>query len=184
MIQRPARLVLAFLLGPILLGQTPEGSGIVYGNKHAFLVDAPKGWVLDNNAQQNNGLCAVFYPVGSSWAKAPVVMYANSAVKGEGQRTVAELIAFDTQSFRKKAPTLRVADLPSIKTKDGDAVVKKFSGDQFNNSEAVAYIDTPEVVVMLVFTSRDEKGFLANYSAFEELVGSYKFFTTDVRIEE
>jgi hypothetical protein len=50
----------------ILHGQTPGGSGIVYGKDDAFAITAPDGWVLDNRAEQNNGLHAVFYPVGSS----------------------------------------------------------------------------------------------------------------------
>jgi hypothetical protein len=162
--------------------QTPGGAGIIYGKNHAFTISAPPGWVLDNNAEQNNGLCAVFYPAGSSWAKSSVVMYVNTALKGEGQQTREELITFDTQKFKAKAPNLSLTELPTIAMHTGSAIVKKFAGDQFNNFEAVAYIDAPNVVAMLVLTSRDEAGFLRAYPAFEKLVGSYRFLTSDVRI--
>src|SRR5438046_503756 len=117
----------------MLLGQTPSGSGIVYGKDHAFAITAPDGWVLDNRAEQNNGLHAVFYPVGSTWDQSKVVMYANAASKGEGQETVDELIAYDVGQFRAKSPKLSVVELEPIKTKDGKAKALKFSGDQFNN---------------------------------------------------
>jgi hypothetical protein len=61
--------------------------------------------------------------------------------------------------------------------------VLKFSGDQFRNTEAVAYIDSPKAVVMLVLTSRDNGGFENTYPAFVALVKSYRFFTSDVYIQ-
>ncbi len=166
----------------VLHGQTPEGSGIVYGETHAFCITAPHGWVLDNRAERNNGLHAVFYPEGSSWAKSAIVMYANAANKGPGQETVDELIAYDTGQFKAKAPKLVVVELTPIKTTKGSAKVLKFSGDQYNNTEAVAYIDSPKAVVMLVLTSRDEAGFNKSYPAFVALVESYRFLTSDVSI--
>jgi hypothetical protein len=155
----------------------------VYGKDHAFAITAPDGWVLDNRAEQNNGLHAVFYPVGSSWAKSAIVMYANSASKSQGQETVDELIAYDTGQFKTKSPKLSVVELKPIETKNGKAKVLKFSGDQFRNTEAVAYIDSPKAVVMLVLTSRDNAGFETTYPAFVALVKSYSFFTSDVRIQ-
>jgi hypothetical protein len=175
--------LIVVFLATTLLGQTPGGSGIVYGKDHAFAISAPDGWVLDNRAEQNNGLRAVFYPVGSSWAQSKVVMYANVASKSEGQKTVDELIAYDTGQFRAKSPKLSVVELEAIQTKDGKAKVLKFSGDQFKNTEAVAYIDSPKAVVMLVLTSRDYSGFEKTYPAFVTLVKSYKYFTSDVRIQ-
>jgi hypothetical protein len=178
----PNLLILA-LVTQILHGQTPGGSGIVYGKDHAFAIAAPDGWVLDNRAEQNNGLHAVFYPVGSSWAKSAIVMYANTASKSHGQETVDDLIAYDTGQFKTKSPKLSVVELKSIETKNGKAKVLKFSGDQFRNTEAVAYIDSPKAVVMLVLTSRDNAGFEKTYPAFVALVKSYGFLTSDVRIQ-
>ena len=178
----PILLILA-VVTQVLHGQTPGGSGIVYGKDHAFAITAPDGWVLDNQAGQNSGLPAVFYPVGSSWAKSPIVMYANTASKSPGQETVDELIAYDTGQFKAKSPKLAVVELKSIKTKNGKAKVLKFSGDQFKNTEAVAYIDSPKAVVMLVLTSRDKAGFKRTYPVFVALVKSYTFLTPDVRIQ-
>src|SRR5262249_19734217 len=53
--------------------------GIVYGPKAAFNIGAPKGWVLDNESGQEQGLPCVLYPKGQSWANAKTVMYAKIA---------------------------------------------------------------------------------------------------------
>ena len=175
--------LVALFISASAIGQEPGGAGIIYGRNYSFTLAAPDGWVLDNTTEGKTGLCAVFYPVNSSWKSSRTVMYANTALKGEGQQTREELIAFDTQQFRAKAPKLSVTELPALATRNGKSVVKKFAGDQFNNFEAVAYIDAPKVIVMLVLTSRDEAGFLGAYPAFEKLVGSYQFLTSDIRFE-
>ena len=164
-------------------GASPGGSALLYGNDHSFWLDAPDGGVLDNESGQANGLCAVFYPDGSTWAQSTVVMYANTALKVQGQRTVDELIAYDVNQFRARAPKLEVTGLESLPTANGEATVRKFSGDEHGNFEAIAYIDAPKVFVMLVLSSRNEKQFSESYAAFAALVKSYRYLTSDVRIE-
>jgi len=51
--------------------QTGVGvAGIVYRNKDGFNLLAPKGWVVDPTAGEDQGLPCVLYPKGSSWADA------------------------------------------------------------------------------------------------------------------
>ena len=157
--------------------------GLIYGEDHSFWLAAPKGWVLDNQAGVSHGLHAVFYPKGSTWANATVVMYANVAHKGKkGEETLQTLMDGDVARFRERAPKLVVKRAKDLTTKDKKkAVVRHFSGDAWGNSEAVAYIDEKKVIVILVMTSKTKKGFEASLPAFAELVGSYAFFTGDVR---
>src|ERR1017187_9021755 len=68
-------------------------SGLIYGKNHAYWLTAPKGWILDNKSGVSQGLFAVFYPQGSSWAKSSVVMYTNTSSKEEkGQETLRQMI--------------------------------------------------------------------------------------------
>ena len=53
--------------------------GIVYGPKAAFKINAPEGWVLDNQAGVEQGLPCVLYPKGSTWADAETIIYAKIA---------------------------------------------------------------------------------------------------------
>jgi len=43
------------------------------GQDHSFIISAPKGWVLDNQSGQSDGLQAVFYREGQTWSGASAV---------------------------------------------------------------------------------------------------------------
>ncbi len=181
---------LVILIGLILMApQIPyaskmeSGSGIVYGEQHAFLISAPPGWILDNESAADQGIHAVFYPKGSSWDKAPAVMYANSVKKHKGAATVQEFINSDFARFKKSNPKIAISEGRPLKTEDGKiAQVRVFKGDQWGNWEAAAYIDEPVAVVILVLSARSQEAFQKSLPAFEKLVGSYRFFTEDVKL--
>jgi hypothetical protein len=159
------------------------GFGILYGDDHAFFVNAPEGWVLDNTSGVSQGLHAVFYPKGESWEKAVAVMYVNTAKRGESE-TVFTLIEGDTARFRQNNPDVRVEKEPPIAmSKGGKAEVRYFTGDQWGNSEAIAYIEEETIFVLIVLTSRTKEAFESAKLAFGDLVRSYSFWTTDVTIE-
>jgi len=166
-------------------GGSGEG-GIVYGKEHAFLIEPPEGWVLDNQSGVSQGSHAVFYPKGSSWSQATAVMYVNTVnKKQEGISTVQELIDIDFANFKKKNPSIVMTKSRSLTTGDGKtALVRLLQGDQWGNREAVAYIDEKAIVAFLVLTSRSQAAFQESLPAFEKLVASYRFFTADVRMPE
>jgi hypothetical protein len=158
-------------------------SGMVYGDNHAFILTAPKGWILDNESGRGQGLHAVFYPEGSSWQKGDVVMYAGVQMKKDTKESLDRVIERDIAEHKKRSEQLRVEDgepIP-VKTKEKTATIKYFSGDAWGNSEAVGYIDESKVVVVIVLTSRTRKEFDAALPAFSELVRSY-FFVADKAI--
>lgn len=168
-------------------GKDSQGCGIVYGKNHAFSVCAPKGWILDNSVLNDQGIFAVFYPQGSSWTKAKdtaSVMYANVASKGMGQETVTELIAADSERTRKQAPAAQIVKGEDVPLKDGAAQVWRFTNSAYGRQEAVAYVDSPKVVTMLVLTSTNDKAFQRDYPAFLEMVKSYFFLSSDVSIHD
>lgn len=180
------RVALAVLLcfTQLLSAQTPSNAGVVYGNDHAFSIRAPSGWVLDNTAGRSQGLHAVLYEEGKSWEKGEAVMYANTASKRiSGQETLRELMAYDLKQFAERAPHLKAKEVASIKAQTATATVVWFEGDQHGNFEAVAYFDEKHTIVMLVLTARTKQQFDAAYPAFKELVGSYRFLTSNVSQE-
>ena len=164
------------------LAQAPGGSGIIYGPRHAFMVEAPPGWVLDNQAGRARGLVAVFYRAGQSWQGGDAVMYVNTAVPDSG--SVADplrVIADDSLRFTQQARGIRIELAPSLRTRDGRVShVRYFSGDPDGNWEAVAYIAETTVTPLLVLTARTRVAFRAALPAFSRLVQSYSFLTADV----
>jgi len=159
-------------------GDDKLGTGILYGNRHAFTITAPEGWVLDNSSGVNQGLHAVFYPEGSSWKEAETVMYANGYDKQNVLDTLESFMEGDAESFRNKHPDIEIKDAGTRELPRGVASIRHFFGE---NYESVAYIDSEGAVIVIVMSSRTEKEFFVNYGAFLELIDSYFFLTSDVR---
>ncbi len=163
----------------VLADSAEARTGILYGKDHVFCLTAPTEWVLDNSSGISQGLHAVFYRRGGSWRKSPTVMYANGAHKDtDAKQTFGEFLSADSPRFLKQNPDVHILNAPNISTDKGKvAVVRKFIYSQY---EAVAYVDEPKVVVLIVLTSRSQQEFDRSYSAFEDLVRSYWFITEDV----
>jgi hypothetical protein len=166
-------------------GANGQPCGLVYGKSHAFWICPPKGWELDNTVLKDQGIFATFYPTGSSWEKARdngTFMYVNTVGKREGTASVADLMKDDSERTTKASLKAGVRELEPIKTADGQARVQQFEHSAFDRFEAVAYIDAPKTLVMIIITSKDEQSYRRDYPAFKELVQSYKFWTTEVNI--
>lgn len=183
-------LIFLFLLvAPAMASADDLNSGILYGENYSYALTAPMDWVLDNESGASKGLAAVFYPKGSTWDKSPVWMYTNTTSKEEaGQETLdlKKMIDADMVNYRDNRKTKQIIDAPPILTRDKKtmAVVKYFLGDMNGNYEACAYIDASKVVVFIVITSPNKKGFEDNLPAFKALVSSYFYMTDKVKIQK
>jgi len=185
-----SKIILLLFLAAILLfaqdsitGQLPDstksGVGLLYGEDHFFAVTAPPGWILDNKSGVSQGLHAVFYPQGGSWEHSPAVMYANGAHKDvDANQTFQQFLTFDSLQFLREQGQIKIVDAGSIKTSKGQfALVRQFLYSQF---EAVAYIDEPKIVALIVLTARSKTEFDEAYPAFKKLVESYWFISEQV----
>ena len=179
--KRPQATALACSAALLLLcaatarSETDRSPGLIYGDGYSFLVTPPPGWILDAHAGAEQGLSAVFYPEGATWAKATTVMYVNTADRPPGVK-LDDFIATNARDFTRAAgPAARVSALPALAVASGTAVpVQSFSGDRKGNREAVAYIESPDVVVLVVLTSRKSTDFEAALPAFRSLVASWE----------
>ena len=149
---------------------------VIEGDDHLFMVAAPAGWVLDDTSGMGSRIRCVLYPKGQTWANAPTVMYVNP-MHGHAiqERTVSAMIAANEKEFRKRAPKGRVIDAGRLPTgaTGKSATVRHFSYDGGPITEAVAYVAESELVMLVVLSARDAKGFQANLPAFKDLVSTY-----------
>lgn len=176
---------LLLAIGEISSQEDSLHTAVVYGNDNSFAVKAPKGWVLDTKSGLSSGLYAVFFPEGSSWAKAISVMYCNTASKkAKGNETIEEVIKYDIDRFKKEQDAF-VNDGENIVTSDSKtAIIKNFYDNRNKNYECVAYIDEKNVVVFLVLSSREKSDYENSLQSFYELVRSYYYLTDNFKIEE
>ncbi len=167
-----------------------NNSSFIVGKDYSFTLSAPKGWIADSESGKSQGLPFVFYPKGSSWQKGIVGMYATVYPKAENGGTLEKFIERDISDFKSKSEKLKVTTADALTTvkdaqgKERKVEVRYFTGDQFGNYEAVAYIDEGKSVVSIILTSKTQEGFEASLPAFKELVTSYYFLTDKVKIEK
>lgn len=156
---------------------------MLYGQNYVFGLDAPGGWVLDNKNGSPQGLDAVFYPKGSSWAASDPIVYPQ--IWQKDGLTFADVLEGDVANYRRHSPALEVEDRPGVKTGVGaTARLRYFRGSKDGPFEAVAYFDESKVVVMIVLSAKSKATFESAQPAFRELLESYKFIGTFERLPE
>lgn len=152
-----------------------DGSGIIYGNNHAYLLSAPHGWVMDVQSGKPDGIPVVFYPKGKTWKDATTVLYSTVTQKPKGAK-VEDIIDLDVHKFTKAFPEIKVYRVGHLTTKTGrKASLLYFHGAAPYKYEAVAYIDEPQVVTTIVLNSSEKKDFDLGAAPLKALVKSYEF---------
>lgn len=147
-----------------------EGAGIPYGKEIGALVQAPKGWIFDNQSGVSQGLHCVMYPQGTSWRTAGEVIYVTiSELKPD--QTLEEFVGADAADFQQKSAELEVRTLPSIVLVTGqEALVRRFMGDRFGNHECVAYAQLGRSVASFVLSCRTQAGYEKSIGPFLDMV--------------
>lgn len=158
---------------------------ILYGKNHAFALTAPKGWVLDTSSGVAERRYQIFYPEGETWSKSPAIVYSRARQKDDRIQTIEEQVADTLADFQPSSPNIKVAYQETIKVQHGkEAHVYYFTGDQWGNFEAAAYIDEPKTINFVVLSARTKESFLASLGTFEELIKSYVFISDNVSIKD
>lgn len=169
-----AALIYLVSLSSVEASITEGGKGVLFGSDHTFSFTAIDGWVLDNQSGVNQGLHMIFYPKDQTWRDSPVIIYGRAvplshvpSIKGQVDSTVRD--------FRSNGS-------PKYKAEENDALslsgsklakVYHFSGDQWGNYEAVAYIKEIDKINYLVFNSRTKEDFEKYLPSFHKIVESY-----------
>lgn len=154
-----------------------EGVGILYGENHAFSLQAPKGWVLDNESGVKQDIYAVFYPKGSTGKESAVVAYTRSRPRTKEIATADDAAKDVIREFHANgSPKYRGKRIKTVKTTKGkEAVIYHYSGDAWGNKEAAAYFVEEKTINFVVLTARQPELFTSSLAAFEALVHSYEF---------
>jgi len=168
-------------LGTVSAEITERGLGILYGSDHAFALRAPNGWMLDNESGVEQGLYAVFYPKGTNWRDSVVVAYARARERTQEIASAADAVRDTIDDFHASgSPNYHGRRIKTVKIDGGkEAVIYHFAGDQWGNSEAVAYYVEKKTINFIVLTSRDPQAFDRALPAFKALVRSYVFMGDD-----
>ncbi len=151
-----------------------EATGLIYGTNYAFMLTAPKGWVLDNKIGQPQHLSAVFYPKGESWENAITAMYTTTWTL-KPKETITDVIKADAERERNGNANIKINTLPNVKLQNNiTAFIREIPGDKNGNYELIAYISERNFMALIVMTSRTKQDLEKKKNKFYELVKSYK----------
>lgn len=166
-------LALLFVSG-VVPAQDNYRGGIVYGPKAAFKIDAPEGWVLDNQAGVEQGLPCVLYPKGESWADARTVMYAKIA---STQYENAEKFVAASIKDMEKMHGKPKEKIDKGKTGDGQSFfINEYPATKtYSQWERVAYVQLPRAVAYIVLSSRDEASYRKDAPALREVLRTFAY---------
>src|SRR5712692_11568606 len=146
--------------------------GIVYGPKAAFNINAPEGWVLDNESGAQQGLPCVLYPKGESWAGARTIMYAKIA-----STQFEDVNAFVAMAIKEMAKThgKPKEKIASGKTHDAhDYFINEYPATKnYSQWERVAYVQLPHAVAFIVLSSRDHASYQKDSAALQEVLKTF-----------
>jgi len=162
-------LALAISLIRTVLGEATSPAGTVSGPKAGFNITPPEGWVVDNEAGKAQDMACVLYPQGSSWSDAKTVMYANLAgPEWEGVDAFVTM-AIEEMKAKRGIPKQKIA---SGKTKDGhDYFINEYPATKtYSQWERVGYIQLPQGVAFIVFTSRDQASLQKDAGVLEKVL--------------
>lgn len=180
-----ARRALARLLAglPIALApcaaQAAPAPRVIHPGLYAYRLALPAGWTSAPAQARRVGARLVLFAGGQDLAGASAVVYVNELCKVECGATLASALARTLQDAHARNPALQVEKLPPLHTAAGSAVpVRLLSGRsaQHGAREALAFIDTPRVVVLAVLTSRAPWSWDAEYRAFGEMVAGFRYY--------
>lgn len=179
-------IILFVLLSSIVCRAQKDTSSTVLlvGRGHSYYLTAPKGWVVDDEIAHDEGIKAVFFPKGESWAGAETAMYTNWAAFDTTKiEKVTDIINKDIQNFKKNSPGMIIKkEKVFFINKQKQVIVYSFINTAENFFEQVAYIEEKKGVVLIILTSTSSAGLEKNKIRFDELIKSYKFLTEKVNI--
>ena len=147
-------------------------AGLLYGPKAAYKIDAPKGWVLDNQSGQAQGLPCVLYPAGSHWGDAKVSMYAKIA--SPEYPKAEEFARWAIGQFQKEGGGFRFKRVKDGKTSEGyPYFINEYRRQTgYSRIERAAYVQLPHAVAYIIFSAEAEQLYRKYSSALTETVQS------------
>lgn len=171
---------LLFFLSLSLYAQPDPGIAVIIGENSAWTIESPEGWRLEPDGATMAGVGAAFIPADQQWSTAPSVLYGITLPKRSASTTIEDIMREDSARTAARRPGTLVRSADSLDTFQGvSAVVRHCISPDSTTVEAVAYINGPTAVALVVLSCRSLADFQSALPAFVRLVDSYEWITSD-----
>jgi hypothetical protein len=163
-------------IGMLFLCAAPACSELITGDGYSFFLSAPLGWVLDKSLASEAEADVVLYPKGSTYQNAASILTVSAVIKGEGFKDLKDLLKHDEEDGRQQNPKFSVEKGPILRTHlEQSVLLYYYRGMKDGGSEAVAYLDEQDHIMLFVLSSSNESILHEDLPALQEAVESYQF---------
>jgi hypothetical protein len=152
-------MTLAIKLGAQQTGDEMN-SGVLYGDNWACTIQAPNGWILDNQSWIKYGVYAVFYPKGMSLRvtnkKMPIIYFKSAKLKSESNEELKAFVDYDLSNISKDKSII----ITERKIKTIYPNVYYCYDIEYTKSgqyETLIYIRYKDGVHLIILTSKDKE---------------------------
>lgn len=148
--------------------------GIVYGDKWAFLVSAPNGWLMTTKSNLEVNVAFFQNKKRDDLQTTPTFMYITAFKKPDSTSSLDNFIANDESNFKAESTTLIVTKDIQLSVKNKNIIVRKFDHTRNQRSELIAYLEYDDMIYTLVITAPSESELSALRNAFVEMIDSFQ----------
>jgi hypothetical protein len=153
----------------------PLRAEMIQGDGYSFFLSAPVGWVLDRTMAEDAEADVVLYPQGTTYQSAASVLTVSAAFKGDGFKDLADLMQQDAEDSRQQNPLFTLQKGPLLQTHlQKRALLFFYLGLKDGGSEAVAYLEERDRVMIFMLSSSSEQILHEDLPALQETVESYE----------
>jgi hypothetical protein len=174
---KKATVLLALLLSAFLSFAEDRRGGLIEGDRWAFLVSAPDGWVWDSVSLRRQGIFGLFYKAGDKFSPSKLHMYISpTPKKPDGPATLIEFIQADEGAFMKSNHGSIVKDLaPYSPGIEYNFTLKDFDDRNEGFFQSLAYYEGEDVYLVFVLSCRSVQERERERASFLELLDSFTY---------
>jgi hypothetical protein len=178
---RKAALFGILALSALMAFSQDRKGGLVEGEKWAFLVSAPEGWVWDSSSLRHQGIWGLFYKEGGRFSPTRLHIYISPSQKRPGgPASLREFIEADEATYMKSNPGNRIVDLPPYAPGlDYQFALRDFDDPGEGYYQSIAYYEGEDVFLVFVLLCRGEAERDGARAAFLELLDSFTYMHKD-----
>jgi hypothetical protein len=168
---------MAFALACALAAAQKGPPLVLEPDKYSYTFGVPAGWDFSFEQARLFMVRVVLFPAGGDFRASKSVVYVNELCQQPCNAAAA--LERVVSNARTRNAALRVEAPPSLKTKGGTTVpVRVMTGfsDPRQVKEAVAFIETADVVILAVLTTSDASGWEKDYAALSAMIGGFQYF--------
>jgi len=177
---KTCKFFLFFILGVFITGsvfsQDTSRGGIIYGDKWAYMVTAPDGWIMDSNTWANRGVFGLFYEEGKklgSQYNTPIIYIVQFPLSDANDNELSNFAETDIENYVKNGAKIQKLDKFINENNTHYIYNVNFKNRQY---ECFVYTRYDKLGLLIIINANNEKQRDELFPVMAEIINSIKIF--------